>query len=340
MPERLCYTHAVTVPLARGATSFRAALGAALLVSACQNDSGVLFDDIGPPGLDTGGSAGSESSVGDGGATSDPGAAGKASGGSVGSSGKGSGGASSGAGRDAGGSGNGGAGTSGAAGAVAAGNGSGGLSGSGGAGSGGAAMGGAAGQAGLGGQAGVSGQGGGGLAGMGGGGAPATPDPVTIEITDLIDSYVDWCKPSENFGDADHIDVDLDQCSVEALLKFSLAGVPQGAIVKAAKLSLTCINPGDPITVSYAAQEWHESSVRWVNRPSVGPTIAKVQFSQQGRVSIDLTTAVAAWLGGARLPHGIIVSTLGTDGTDFASSEAADVATRPKLTVTYTPPPP
>ena len=143
--------------------------------------------------------------------------------------------------------------------------------------------------------------------------------------------------PNANFGDLDTFNVDGDPfCAVDTLISAPLDGVPAGALVSEASFSLTCTNTGEAITVSYVDGKWAELEVRWNNRPQAGTSLGSVTCDQLGEVKIDLTAAVKAWLAGDHKNFGIYLRTDNTDGTDFDSSEAADPAVRPKLSVTYT----
>jgi hypothetical protein len=116
----------------------------------------------------------------------------------------------------------------------------------------------------------------------------------------------------------------------------SLADVPDGAVVSAATLTLHCINAGDVVTVSYAAEAWNEDTVRWSTRPETGSDLGELSCEEMSDVSLDLTAAVKAWVSGERAAQGLYLWTEGSDGTDFASSEYEDVEQRPSLSITYT----
>jgi hypothetical protein len=281
----------------------RGAIFAALLASACQHDSGAVFDDskLSPDdqggSLSTGGEDAAGAGIGDGG---------KAAGGTSSNAGKPSGGTAMG-GKSPGGGGKGGTG-----------------------------MGGAAGQSGMAGKAGSGGgnggSGGGGMAGM-----PTTdPEPVTVDITDIADTQVSACNPNENFGEAVSMNVDGDNfCTLYMLINPSLAEVPEGALVSEATLTLNCTNVGGAVTVSYVADAWGEDMARWNNRPDVGTAFGTFTCEQGGPVTIDLKAAVTAWLAGTRKPYGIYFRTEDTDGSDYDTSEASN-GTPPVLSVTYT----
>jgi hypothetical protein len=300
----------------------RIALGAALLASACQHDSNADFDDTNLQSGD-GGSTTTTSGTNSGAEAGQGTEAGSQSGGGsaeAGSSSAGSGG------KPAGTAGTGG----GASGGKAS---SGGSGGSGGKGSAGAAgTGNEAGKVGnQGGSAGTTGE-----AGKGGGPVDP-PQPVTFETTDIDETQVVSCMPYMNFGALDTVNVDGDlACRYEILFNAPIQEVPDGALVSAASLLLTCTNAGDPIKVSYATEEWAELSVKWNSRPEVGKELGTIHCEKLGPVTIDLTAAVKAWLSGAQENYGIYLRVETTDGTDFATSEAEDTSTRPKLSVTYT----
>ena len=111
--------------------------------------------------------------------------------------------------------------------------------------------------------------------------------------------------------------------------------MPKDARVSEATLTLTCTNGGAPITVSYANSEWQELMVRWTTRPALGAVLDTVTCVPGGEVSIDLTEAFRTWVSGSHAAHGIYLRSDGIEGTDFGSSEAAQVARRPRLRVTY-----
>jgi|GEM_PF-3960170 len=292
----------------------RFALGSVLLASACQHDSTADFDDdeLMPPGTGGGGAvdAGGSDAAG---AGADPG--GNSSGGSIASAGKTNQGGRSGAGGSMATAGKGGSSSDG---------------GKAGTETGGTAP--QAGKAGLGGMAGAA------TAGGGMGGSVVTPPaPMTFDTTDIDDTYVASCAPMMNYGALSSMNVDGNSnCAYQILIIAPLTGIPTGALVSEATLTLTCTNAGDPITVSYVDEAWKELMVRYSTRPEVGATLGTVTCEQVGKVTIDLTSAVKAWLAGDHAANGIYLRTENSDGTDFATSEADSTSARPLFSVTYT----
>ncbi len=283
-----------------------AAIAFALLAFACQNDSNAVFDN---EGLDGSGASvatgGSPASGGDGNTAA------SATGGSSAQAGKGGSGAKAGSGGQA------------EAGSPSeAGSENGGSAGSSGSGGDGGSTAGKAGAAGTG--------------GTGGTKPDPEPEPVTIDITDFEDTYVATCEMFTDHGDDNIITMDSGfECTYQTLMSVALDKIPDGAVVSNATLTLTCTDPGGLINVNYAGGAWTESGARWGNKPQVGTSIGTMICEEAGKVTLDLTTAVLAWVGGTP-NHGFYLRTETDAGTDFASSEANTSGNRPVLSVTYT----
>lgn len=286
----------------------RFALGTALVASACQHDSNVAFDDRALKSPAAGGSGATASSGSDtAGAGDDPG--GGSTGGTAGSTSLG------------------GKPTTGTAGTGPAGG-----TGGGGGGKGGSGAGGSASQGGKAGQGGTAGS----VTAGGGLGGSANLEPITVETTDIADTDVGSCMPNMNHGEAVSMVVDSElACGTQILINAPLTIVPDGALVSAASLTLTCMGRGGPITVSYVNEAWDELKVRWNNRPEVGMMIDSITCDGPGEITIDLTGAVKAWVAGDHEADGIDLETNGTR-TEFDTSESRMVDSRPKLSITYT----
>lgn len=112
---------------------------------------------------------------------------------------------------------------------------------------------------------------------------------------------------------------------------------PPGAVVSQATLTLTCVDTGGLIAVSYAAEAWDEDSVRWDNRPELGDGIGSLTCDAEGgTVTLELKEALIAWLAGERANQGLYLRTEDENGTDLLSSESDEASARPVLSVTYT----
>jgi hypothetical protein len=145
---------------------------------------------------------------------------------------------------------------------------------------------------------------------------------------------------SLSFGNAATLNVDNNyNCVYQALINPSLASLPEGAVISKATLTLFCVNDGGEVSVYYASEAWKEDTVRWSTRPESGnDPVGKLTCADDGAVTLDLTAVVAAWVSGERPPYGLYLRTEAQNGTDFASSQAADAEQRPSLSVTYLPP--
>ncbi|HYJ09058.1 MAG TPA: DNRLRE domain-containing protein [Polyangiaceae bacterium] len=182
----------------------------------------------------------------------------------------------------------------------------------------------------------------GGSAGAGSGGTKSEPEPepVTVELTAFEDTYVSSCADFTNFGGADELRVDAEassQCVYQSLFRIGLEQLPAGALVSNATLTLTCVDAGGSMAVSYAAEAWVEDSVQWHNRPDSGDDIGSLTCDTAGgTVTLELKAALVAWLAGELPNQGLYFRTEAENGTDLVSSESAEASARPTLSVTYT----
>lgn len=149
-----------------------------------------------------------------------------------------------------------------------------------------------------------------------------------------------------------------DQVYADALLRFELNGLPQGARVQEATLDLTTTGSriDEPMAVSAfrLLKPWLESTATWM-QPAAGQSWATTGARQAGvdydaarlstvtlqnpvgsHVQWDVTGAVQAWLADPGSNDGVLL--LPESGSRYlyaASSEAEQVETRPRLTVRF-----
>jgi hypothetical protein len=164
------------------------------------------------------------------------------------------------------------------------------------------------------------------------------------------DAFIVSSRPTKNFGGDSKLRVDAKDCVdrggiCRTLLMFpnfigpNAGQVPSGSSIVSATLLLTVTDPGGLQELLRVTERWNESGVTWnafAVPGSPGTTGAAISFaSPKGKVTVDITAIVQAWVNGeANL--GILIRTASTDLTVFGSSESG---TRPKLTVTFGPPP-
>jgi hypothetical protein len=196
---------------------------------------------------------------------------------------------------------------------------------------------------GAGGEPGVSGAGPSGAAGVTAGEAGETGEaggagggpPVTIEVTDLKDTYAQECNRGTSNGSEEIVSVDTSPCVYEAFFApIEALPIPVGAVVTSAVLTLSCTNAGDSVSVHALASSWNEATLDWNSRPDAGALLGSF-VPAVGAIEIDLTELVQTWVD-TGTAFGVGLSQTGEDGSDYASSESAMVNDRPRLAITYT----
>lgn len=177
-----------------------------------------------------------------------------------------------------------------------------------------------------------------------GGSVDPAPEPVIYDTRAVDDAGIAECLRNVPMGGVLSLTVDSGSsgglgnasCAYQALFSVPLANIPATAEVQEATFTLTCSNAGDTIDVSFVDSEWEELGVTWNSRPEMGEGIDHVTCQMPGKVTIDLKAAVGAWLSAEHDNFGIYLSTEGTDGTDFVTSEGRS-EDRPRLKVVYVP---
>jgi hypothetical protein len=177
---------------------------------------------------------------------------------------------------------------------------------------------------------------------------------VTVDLDAAADSYLDENSPNNNNGNSKSLYVSTNQPSKRqrAALRFGLAGIPLGARIVSASLSLQTKSTSGaavPIAVRRLTQGWNEGEVTW-NARQTGNNwsqaggdldIATVSSASAGpavetRYSWDVTEIVAGWVAGTYDNNGLLLA--GADGNAnerFYSREEDVASRRPRLSVTY-----
>ncbi|WP_437969004.1 DNRLRE domain-containing protein [Sorangium sp. So ce260] len=170
------------------------------------------------------------------------------------------------------------------------------------------------------------------------------------------DATLRQAAATTNYGAATTCEVDGDDGSgvdKSCLLKWTLSGIPAGSTVQSASITLQ-VTDGSSNTYNLyeVKRSWSESQVTWNNATSstawatAGAMGATDRGSLVGSVTggtgsrtVTLNAAgvalVQAWVDGTSNNGIVVASSSNTDGIDFASSEHATAAQRPKLTITY-----
>lgn len=200
--------------------------------------------------------------------------------------------------------------------------------------------------------------------------AEALVNPVTVSFQNgalptasyagSTDATIRQASPTTNHGASTTCDVDGDDGSgvdKSCLMQWAVSGIPAGSTVQSASITLQVT---DASTNTYNLYEvkraWTESAVTWNQATSStswatagalgatdrGSLVGSVTGSALGAYTINLNAAgvamVQAWVNGTSNSGIAIAHASNTNGVDFASSEHATVAYRPRLTITYLPP--
>ncbi|WP_437479383.1 DNRLRE domain-containing protein [Sorangium sp. So ce1014] len=125
-----------------------------------------------------------------------------------------------------------------------------------------------------------------------------------------------------------------------SLLRFDLSGLPAGAEVVSASLSLSQTFKGvdSTVRVHRVTDAWEESAVTWASfGEAIDPAVAASFTSGGGSGfrSSDITELARAWVSGEAENHGVLIEEDPVQRTDFRSSEKSVVEDRPKLDLCY-----
>ena len=171
------------------------------------------------------------------------------------------------------------------------------------------------------------------------------------------DAYIKQDKPDERWGSGPELRVKTENGKLNrALLQFDLPGLPAGAIIHSATLSLYVKDAsGGAVTINAhrVTASWNEAQVTWKARDKaanllwasqggdfdpavVGATV--VDDTKNVWRSWDVTSLVSAWYGSPASNFGLILeSPVTTPKTEkvFKSSDDGTASQRPKLQICY-----
>lgn len=181
----------------------------------------------------------------------------------------------------------------------------------------------------------------------------------TRDVKVTYDLFSHW-DPDANYEiyNLGYVRVDGDPHDVGGLFRWTLAGIPTGAVVTGANITFTVNETGGTYNVFEVLQPWTESQVTWRQASTGQPwdlasgtggargTTALGTFSAPTGtppfpVTFSLNAAgiavVQGWVNTPASNQGIFIfDPTDADGTNIHSSERATAATRPRLTVSYT----
>ena len=195
---------------------------------------------------------------------------------------------------------------------------------------------------------------------------PTSSGPMQVTLAPAADTYLARWSPTANNGANTRLLVRYHSGNqnegFSALLRFDLSGIPSGATVQSAVLTLTVTERDAAnwldLDVFKLLRGWEElqatwnqatSSVAWTtagangsgDREGARRATARVNAAPGGTVSFDLTALAQEWVSSPAGNRGLLLRpTLPVNNMTmtyrFASLDHWDPAWRPKLVVTYT----
>ena len=135
------------------------------------------------------------------------------------------------------------------------------------------------------------------------------------------------------------------------LVEFDLSGIPTGATISSAIVELYAANTSNVALthgVHRITQPWLQSTVKWNNQPAFVAlaTATAVVGPTTGFKSFDVTADVQGFVNVCSSEHGWVVKDQAETATSkdinyvaLEENHIPDIPNRPKLTVTFTPPP-
>jgi hypothetical protein len=187
-------------------------------------------------------------------------------------------------------------------------------------------------------------------------------EPLTVTLGDrpnadiknvTRDSYIRQTDPTDNFGDDDVVDADVDPLT-RGLLRFDTAAIPSSAQVLAAELEIYVSNgieDGD-LRIHELLEDWSENQVTWRDRRAnqrwtaagAGPgshgagVLATLVARDIGSYIVTLPPSIVQqWVSAPSTNYGVLwVSSSPTDrGAQFESRDSNEDDQRPLLRITY-----
>ncbi len=196
----------------------------------------------------------------------------------------------------------------------------------------------------------------------GGPSAAAIPDDLAhaVTLTAVEDTWINGWQPNANYATRNEFYVRNGNVHA-ALLKFDLSGIPAGATVLQARLTVYPVDAAwtipHPFTLSayQVYRAWNEREATWLNAtmgdmwgmPGANDSATDrdataadsvTLLGTETEASLDVTSVVADWVAGTAANNGLFLGGSATKAMAraFASSSYYDPTMRPKLYVLYT----
>ncbi len=171
------------------------------------------------------------------------------------------------------------------------------------------------------------------------------------EYAGTQDAHLFEADPANNFNDPT---LRLDQATNEnyhsvtrfdGIIGSELGQIPANATILSASLVLEVSNSSpEPVNLHMLGVDFNEATVTWESigdglqeGTNVGPAIATIPMTSLGRVEVDVTTSLQAWVDGTQANQGWGFTPSGGNSVEWFSSEALDQNNRPLLEVVFIP---
>src|SRR3989344_377835 len=156
-----------------------------------------------------------------------------------------------------------------------------------------------------------------------------TPSATTVTLYPVADAFVSKGSGSGN-GSSKYLKVDGSPTQV-TYIKFNLSSLA-GKVVTSASLSMRVYNPSAATQTIYSVSDiaWQENSIKYVNRPALGPIVATLTGGAKGSWPVANLTGLIQNKAGQ-------VTSIGINQTnsDELWLYSRETSSKPKLTVTY-----
>lgn len=168
-----------------------------------------------------------------------------------------------------------------------------------------------------------------------------------------VDTFLKGAAPDTSQGSAAVIEWDGEDdgginytlLRFEGLFGSGAGQIPSGSTIHSAILTYDIVNTGHLGDVNEVLVPWTSATTynSFGGSPGVQPDdydvlVGGAPGNALGSASLDVTASLVRWLSNPASNWGWIFRPTGTDGVEIRSGENAELALRPKLTVTVTPP--
>lgn len=158
---------------------------------------------------------------------------------------------------------------------------------------------------------------------------------------DVADTRIAESWPSTAYGSADVAFAGkVGNGARQTLMRFDLSGVPAGARITRATVTLHRTSCGcATINLHRVTRAWDEATTTWSSfggayEQTALMTLPEGDTKEVGEVSFDVTDLANEWSRDASANHGVLLEQTSAN-TSFVTSEAADTTERPKLEVCF-----